>query len=144
MFKTCAVPILNSVLEGYNGTIFAYGQTGTGKTWTMEGEDTEANKGLTPRRFRYIFETIDKTESTQYLVRASMLELYNENINDLLDPAGKNLNIREDKETGFYVQGLSNQVVHSEEELKKIMLTGQANRVTAATGMNAVSLGLWK
>jgi kinesin family protein 3/17 len=74
------------VLIGYNGTIFAYGQTGTGKTYTMEGsDDKEEFKGIVPRSIRYIFNAIKAAANTKdYLVRASFLELYNEELIDLL------------------------------------------------------------
>lgn len=71
-------------------------------------------KGLTPRSFQYIFDFIKKSEMTQYLVRASMLELYNEEVNDLLNISGKNLKIKESPDKGFYVPDLSDRVVHSE------------------------------
>merc|ERR1719473_2629400 len=81
LYNATAKPILDSVLEGYNGTIFAYGQTGTGKTFTMEGVNTpEELKGVIPRSFNQIFEQIELRggQSTEFLVRASYLEIYNE------------------------------------------------------------------
>ena len=86
VFEDTALPIIESVLEGYNGTIFAYGQTGTGKTHTMEGkEDDEDLKGIVPRSIKYIFNAIEGAANTKkYLVRTSFLELYNEELIDLL------------------------------------------------------------
>ena len=74
------------MLEGYNGTIFAYGQTGTGKTHTMEGsESDESLRGIVPRAISYIFNAIEEAANTKkYLVRISFLELYNEELIDLL------------------------------------------------------------
>ena len=74
------------MLEGYNGTIFAYGQTGTGKTHTMEGKESPPElNGIIPRTFNHIFQSINaQGQNLQYLVRASFLELYNEEIRDLL------------------------------------------------------------
>lgn len=70
-------------MEGYNGTIFAYGQTGTGKTHTMEG--TGSDIGIIPRSFKKIFELIKlKSKSTNYIIRVTYLEIYNEKIRDLL------------------------------------------------------------
>lgn len=92
IFTLCAQPIVSSVLEGYNGTIFAYGQTGTGKTHTMEGPNLGDQRGIIPRTFQYIFDEIqDPKESQQFLVRASYLEIYNEEVRDLLakDPKNK-------------------------------------------------------
>ena len=87
VFDTVAQPVVDSVLEGYNGTIFAYGQTGTGKTFTMEGVAEPAElKGIIPRAFSEIFEQVqvEAREDLEFLVRASYLEIYNEEIRDLL------------------------------------------------------------
>ena len=78
MFKQAALPIVESVLEGYNGTIFAYGQTGTGKTHTMEGEhEIESERGIIPRTFEHIYQAIEGTPGKNFMVQVSMLELYN-------------------------------------------------------------------
>ena len=79
-------------MEGYNGTIFAYGQTGTGKTHTMEGMDDPPHmKGIVPRAIQYIFNAIEGAANTKkYLVRTSFLELYNEELIDLLAKPEKN------------------------------------------------------
>ena len=99
VYDDSAFSLVESVLEGYNGTIFAYGQTGCGKTHTMVGyEDNDADKGIIPRCFDHIFGVIDdETSGKKFLVRCSYLEIYNENILDLL---GKNhdakLEVKED------------------------------------------------
>jgi hypothetical protein len=97
VYKDTAFPIVESVLEGYNGTIFAYGQTGTGKTHTMEGKESPPElNGIIPRTFNHIFQSINaQGQNLQYLVRASFLELYNEEIRDLLSKGAKKLDIRE-------------------------------------------------
>ena len=89
IFVETAYPIIENVLEGYNGTIFAYGQTGTGKTFTISGipKDPEL-KGIMPRTFETIFKCIQSDTKKQYLVRASYLEIYNEEIRDLLSKNG--------------------------------------------------------
>ena len=85
VYQDTAYPIVESVLQGYNGTIFAYGQTGTGKTFTMEGNpEPLQHRGVIPRAFEHIFQRIAGTPNKQFLVRASFLELYNEEIRDLL------------------------------------------------------------
>mmetsp|Transcript_7002 Transcript_7002/g.13920 ORF Transcript_7002/g.13920 Transcript_7002/m.13920 type:complete len:228 (-) Transcript_7002:1930-2613(-) len=85
LFETTAQPIVDSVLTGYNGTVFAYGQTGTGKTHTMEGQwDPHEMRGIIPRAFNRIFERITDTHDQNFLVRASFLEIYNEEVRDLL------------------------------------------------------------
>lgn len=79
VFQKAALPIIESVLEGYNGTIFAYGQTGTGKTHTMEGDKNNPDeKGIIPRTFEHVFKSIEGTPNLEFVVQASMLELYNE------------------------------------------------------------------
>ena len=98
------------MLEGYNGTIFAYGQTGTGKTHTMAGlEGDPKQKGIMPRSFEDIFKNIeDDSVKTQFLVRASYLEIYNEEIRDLLSKNPKNkLELHEKLDSGVYVKDLS-------------------------------------
>lgn len=86
VYDETAFPLVESVLEGYNGTIFAYGQTGCGKTHTMLGlRDDPEQKGIIPNAFDHIFGCIDEKEgNTKFLVRASYLEIYNEEIRDLL------------------------------------------------------------
>ena len=87
LYAQTASRIVDSVLEGFNGTIFAYGQTGTGKTFTMEGiNHDEQLKGIIPRAFAQIFSQIARegSDTTEFLVRASYLEIYNEDVRDLL------------------------------------------------------------
>jgi kinesin family protein 3/17 len=110
VYRDTASPIVESVLEGYNGTIFAYGQTGTGKTFTMEGKDDPPSlKGIIPRTFDHIFERITGMGvNKQFLVSVSYLELYNEEIRDLLSKNFKSkLEIREKPESGVYIKDLS-------------------------------------
>lgn len=77
--------LFQGVVEGYNGTVFAYGQTGCGKSFSMQGiENPATQRGIIPRAFQHIFESIEVAENTKYLVHASYLEIYNEEIRDLL------------------------------------------------------------
>jgi len=84
IFNQTAKPIIESVMQGYNGTIFAYGQTGTGKTHTMEGSSSAEGKGIIPRTIDCIFESIKSCSNQEFLVRVSMVEIYNEECRDLL------------------------------------------------------------
>ena len=85
IFEETAKPILESVIQGYNGTIFAYGQTGTGKTHTMAGvESDEELKGIIPRTIQYVFDKIKETSGQEFLVRVSFIEIYMEKVKDLL------------------------------------------------------------
>ena len=81
LYEQTARPLVDSVLEGFNGTIFAYGQTGTGKTFTMEGIRSQPElRGIIPSSFAHIFDSIKNGESREFLVRASYLEIYNVNL----------------------------------------------------------------
>eukprot|EP00976_Prorocentrum_cordatum_P041618 844135-Prorocentrum_minimum.AAC.6 len=138
IFEQCARPIVRSCLEGYNGTIFAYGQTGTGKTHTMEGlPDDPEQRGIIPNCFQTIFADIERSTDKDYLVRASFLEIYNEDIRDLLakNPDNK-LEMKESADTGVYVKDLTNYVVKSVPELRNVLAVGKKNRSTGATLMN--------
>uniref|UniRef100_A0A3P8US63 Kinesin-like protein n=1 Tax=Cynoglossus semilaevis TaxID=244447 RepID=A0A3P8US63_CYNSE len=134
-------PLIDSVLEGFNGTIFAYGQTGTGKTYTMQGAWLDPEKrGVIPNSFDHIFTHISRSQSDkQYLVRASYLEIYREEIRDLLSPNhgnGRGLELRENPDTGVYVQDLTLCVCKSIKEIEEVMNVGNQARAVAATDMN--------
>lgn len=142
IYKECAKPVIDFLLEGFNCTIFAYGQTGTGKTFTMEGDAKNPEMlGLIPRSFNQIFEVIDSAgENQDYLVRVSMLELYNENLKDsLVGEGGKKLEIHEDPKTGFYVKELTSYTVKKASELLEKLNYGKSSRQVRATEMNDYS-----
>ncbi|KAK2106103.1 Kinesin-like protein kif17 [Saguinus oedipus] len=85
IYNEIAYPLVEGVTEGYNGTIFAYGQTGSGKSFTMQGlPDPPSQRGIIPRAFEHVFESVQCAENTKFLVRASYLEIYNEDVRDLL------------------------------------------------------------
>eukprot|EP00911_Craspedida_sp_UC1_P002809 UC1_evm1s2054 len=141
IYEDFGFPLIESVLEGYNATVFAYGQTGCGKSFTMEGiPHPPEHRGITPRSFEHVFQEVAVQSNKRFLVRASYLEIYNENIRDLL---GRNhaakLDLKEHPEHGVYVKDLSEHVVHSAQELTKLMADGTRNRSTGATLMNADS-----
>eukprot|EP01137_Pigoraptor_chileana_P013076 Opistho-2@66158 len=134
-------PMVESVMAGYNGTVFAYGQTGCGKTFTMSGlHDPPEHKGIIPSAFEHIFEQIAVQEATQFLIRASYLEIYNEEIRDLLgDNPKARLELKQHPDTGVYVKGLSHITVKSVEEIEQAMTLGYSHRTTGATLMNQES-----
>ena len=138
VFQETAMPIVESVVQGYNGTIFAYGQTGTGKTYTMEGDfETDLNKGIIPRSFDLMFNLINATYNTNFLIQCSYLELYNEEVRDLLSKSHQQkLDIREDPETGFYVQDLSHWIVKAPKDMTELMLRGRELKVIKGHNMN--------
>ncbi|KAI1892861.1 hypothetical protein AGOR_G00137880 [Albula goreensis] len=131
-------PLVDSVLLGFNGTIFAYGQTGTGKTYTMEGVRNDPEKrGVIPNSFDHIFTHISRSQNQQYLVRASYLEIYQEEIRDLLSKdQARRLELKERPDTGVYVKDLSSFVTKSVKEIEHVMNVGNQNRSVGATNMN--------
>ncbi|CAF4149378.1 unnamed protein product, partial [Rotaria magnacalcarata] len=139
IYNLVARPIVDAVLEGYNGTIFAYGQTGTGKTFTMEGKkDDNKNYGIILNSFAHVFLEISKASNdVGYLVNVSYLEIYNEEIRDLLGKdRDKSLDIKERPNVGVYADGLSAHACHSATEMESLMRGGSYNRHTGQTLMN--------
>nr|XP_031320113.1 kinesin-like protein KIF17 isoform X6 [Camelus dromedarius] len=138
IYNEIAYPLVEGVTEGYNGTIFAYGQTGSGKSFTMQGlPDPPCQRGIIPRAFEHIFESVQCAENTKFLVRASYLEIYNEDVRDLLGADTKQkLEMKEHPEKGVYVKGLSMHTVHSVAQCEHIMETGWKNRSVGYTLMN--------
>ncbi|XP_043365939.1 kinesin-like protein KIF3C isoform X2 [Dermochelys coriacea] len=134
-------PLIDSVLQGFNGTIFAYGQTGTGKTYTMQGAWTDPEKrGIVPNSFEHVFTHISRSQNQQYLVRASYLEIYQEEIRDLLaKDQTKKLELKENPETGVYIKDLSSFVTKNVKEIEHVMNLGNQTRSVASTNMNEYS-----
>ncbi|XP_059144638.1 kinesin-like protein KIF28P isoform X3 [Physella acuta] len=137
--------VLKNAWDGFNSTLFAYGQTGSGKSWSIVGYGV--NKGVVPLFCENMFKGIDEkkkaADKTEYEVTYSMLEIYNEQVRDLLDPNGGNkrggLRIRQHPKTGFYVEGLIIVPVQSYKDIETKMDEGTRNRTVAATNMNATS-----
>ncbi|CAM9173986.1 unnamed protein product [Scytosiphon promiscuus] len=141
VFDYVAKPLVSDLFDGYNGTIFAYGQTSSGKTHTMEGPSIhdEDLAGVIPRTVREIFFAVaEAPDSVEFVIKVSYIEIYMEKIRDLLDTyhTKMNLPVREDKQRGVYVAGATEEYVTSADELIAVMSAGAKNRVTAATGMN--------
>lgn len=143
VYDLAARDTIEDVLAGYNGTIFAYGQTGAGKSFSMSGADVThpETKGIIPRACDHIFQHIAAdVAGTEYTLKCSFLEIYKENIHDLLDPeTGGNLRVRETPSRGVWVQGLSEHFVTSVEDIIDLLQTGEKFRAVSATRMNAVS-----
>ncbi|XP_074592695.1 kinesin-like protein KIN-5A isoform X2 [Curcuma longa] len=153
LFDQAISPIVNEVLEGYNCTIFAYGQTGTGKTYTMEGGSKAKNgefpsdAGVIPRAVRQIFSILE-AQCAEYSMKVTFLELYNEEITDLLtlddskfsdDKSKKPIALMEDGKGGVFVRGLEEEVVYTASEIYKILDKGSTKRRTAETLLNKQS-----
>ena len=165
VYLASALPSVKAALRGYNAAIIAYGQTGAGKTHTMEGAPEGEQRGIVPRAVADAFAGIEAddlanggagaggpapspsspSDSTatatpaRFLVRASYLQIYNETISDLLRPERTNLAIREDARRGVFVEGLSEWVVRSPAEVHALMARGRAVRATGATRLNEAS-----
>ncbi|CAG7709471.1 unnamed protein product [Allacma fusca] len=152
VYKAVVAPLLEKVIQGYNCTVFAYGQTGTGKTFTMEGERSETAvnwsqdpmAGIVPRALGQLFDEL-RAQNAEFTIRVSFLELYNEELYDLLAPVEgaklKNLRMFEDpnKKNSITISGLEEVIVQSKHEVYQIMEKGSERRRTAATLMNASS-----
>ncbi|KAF2020841.1 kinesin-domain-containing protein [Aaosphaeria arxii CBS 175.79] len=133
---------VDDILNGYNGTVFAYGQTGAGKSYTMMGSDIDDDegKGIIPRIIEQIFASMLASPSNiEYTVRVSYMEIYMERIRDLLNPVNDNLPVHEEKSRGVYVKGLLEVYVSSVAEVYEVMRRGGAARAVSATNMNQES-----
>ncbi|XP_030299757.1 kinesin-like protein KIF3B [Sparus aurata] len=131
-------PLVVSVLQGFNGTIFAYGQTGTGKTHTMQGVSNDPDmRGVIPNSFQHIFTQISRTQNQKYLVRSSYLEIYQEEIRDLLcKDNNRKLELKENPDCGIYVKDLSSVVTKNATEIEHVMNIGNQSRSVGFTNMN--------
>ncbi|KAG4934658.1 hypothetical protein JHK85_049577 [Glycine max] len=133
IFEHVGVPLVEHCLAGFNSSVFAYGQTGSGKTYTMWGpanclSDENDQQGLAPRVFQQLFERISEEQTKHsenqlsYQCHCSFLEIYNEQIMDLLDPSQKNLQIREDVKSGVYVENLTEEDVSSMKDVTQLLI----------------------
>ncbi|XP_041365927.1 kinesin heavy chain-like isoform X2 [Gigantopelta aegis] len=138
VYNVAAKPIVADVLGGYNGTIFAYGQTASGKTHTMEGVMGDSNlSGIIPRIIADIFNYIyGMDENLEFHIKVSYFEIYMDKIRDLLDITKTNLAVHEDKNKTPYVKGCTERFVSSPEEVMDTIEDGKANRHVAVTNMN--------
>lgn len=134
-------------MEGYHGTVFAYGMTGTGKTFSMQG--TATNPGVIPLAITDIFSYIRETPHREFLLRVSYLEIYNERINDLLagpvvgmggqPGAQEEIKLREDSKRGVYATPLKEEIVQSPTQLLRVISRGDQARRVAGTQFNSRS-----
>ncbi|XP_029010878.1 kinesin-like protein KIF1B isoform X2 [Betta splendens] len=135
--------MLQHAFEGYNVCIFAYGQTGAGKSYTMMGKQEEGQEGIIPMLCEDLFEKINEDnnkEELSYSVEVSYMEIYCERVRDLLNPKNKgNLRVREHPLLGPYVEDLSKLAVTSYTDIADLMDAGNKARTVAATNMNETS-----
>uniref|UniRef100_A0A673KUP8 Kinesin-like protein n=1 Tax=Sinocyclocheilus rhinocerous TaxID=307959 RepID=A0A673KUP8_9TELE len=138
VYDTCAKQIVKDVLGGYNGTVFAYGQTSSGKTHTMEGQLHNSQlKGIIPRIAQDIFDHIySMDENLEFHIKVSYFEIYLDKIRDLLDVSKTNLAVHEDKNRVPFVKGCTERFVSSPEDVMDVIDEGKSNRHVAVTNMN--------
>ncbi|KAI0175644.1 kinesin-domain-containing protein [Hypoxylon sp. FL1284] len=146
VYDHIAKRLVRRVMEGYHGTVFAYGMTGTGKTFSMQG--TASSPGVIPLAITDIFSYIRETPSREFLLRVSYLEIYNERIHDLLSMSSGNgvggnaqeeIKLREDSKRGVYATPLKEEIVQSPTQLLRVIARGDQARRTASTQFNARS-----
>ncbi|XXG93977.1 Kinesin-like protein kip2 [Hypoxylon texense] len=146
VYDHIAKRLVRRVMEGYHGTVFAYGMTGTGKTFSMQG--TASSPGVIPLAITDIFSYIRETPSREFLLRVSYLEIYNEKIHDLLSMSSGNgvggnaqeeIKLREDSKRGVYATPLKEEIVQSPTQLLRVIARGDQARRTASTQFNARS-----
>uniref|UniRef100_A0A1A9WUC4 Kinesin motor domain-containing protein n=1 Tax=Glossina brevipalpis TaxID=37001 RepID=A0A1A9WUC4_9MUSC len=141
VYKAAGEPLVNDVLEGYNGTLFAYGQTSSGKTHSMEGIIGDAvEQGIIPRAVNEIFDRIHNMEEHfEFRIKVSYYEIYMEKIYDLLDVSKVNLQIHENRNRKPYVKDVTERYVSSPQEVFDIIEEGRSNRHVSVTNMNKCS-----
>ncbi|KAJ5475068.1 Kinesin-like protein KIN-7Dchloroplastic [Penicillium diatomitis] len=146
VYDAAAKRLVRRVMEGYHGTVFAYGMTGTGKTFSMQG--TATSPGVIPLAITDIFSFIRETPHREFLLRVSYLEIYNEKIHDLLStsvtngvaaPPQEEIKLREDSKRGVYATPLKEEIVQSPTQLLRVIARGDHARRTSSTQFNARS-----
>ncbi|KAF7100132.1 hypothetical protein CFC21_101676 [Triticum aestivum] len=136
VYDVAAQHVVSGAMQGINGTIFAYGVTSSGKTHTMHGD--QRSPGIIPLAVKDAFGIIQETLNREFLLRVSYLEIYNEVVNDLLNPAGKNLRVREDLQ-GTFVEGIKEEVVLSPTHVLSLIAAGEEHRHVGSTNFNLLS-----
>ncbi|XP_064390878.1 uncharacterized protein LOC135338733 isoform X11 [Halichondria panicea] len=136
LYEKLAEPIVEGVMDGINGTIFAYGQTASGKTFTMMGEEPH-HPGVILKAASHIFSLIQERPDRDHIIRASYLEIYNESLTDLLRPEKKHLNLRIGEIDGnFVVHGLSEEPISLPQDIYQLIEIGEKNRTFGSTNAN--------
>ncbi|KAJ6380823.1 hypothetical protein OIU77_029673 [Salix suchowensis] len=137
VYRSKTKEIVTAAVRGFNGTVFAYGQTNSGKTHTMRGTANEP--GVIPLAVHDLFHIIQQDVDREFLLRMSYMEIYNEDINDLLAPEHRKLQIHESTERGIYVAGLREEIVASPQQVLDLMQFGESHRHIGETNMNLYS-----
>ncbi|KAF1870075.1 hypothetical protein Lal_00017655 [Lupinus albus] len=136
VYDVAAQHVVSGAMEGINGTIFAYGVTSSGKTHTMHGD--QRSPGIIPLAVKDAFSIIQETPNREFLLRLSYLEIYNEVVNDLLNPEGQNLRVRQHTQ-GTFVEGIKEEVVLSPAHALSLIAAGEEHRHVGSTNFNQLS-----
>jgi kinesin family member 5 len=146
VFRIVGQRVIDGVLNGYNGTIFAYGMTGTGKTYSMLGkynyskeEDSNEDRGIIPRSLEKIFDHTREDFDNEYSISVGFIQIYMEMIQDLLEPDNQFIKIRELPGKGVYVDNTTWVSVKNVQQSMRTFKFGEQNRATAFTNLNAHS-----
>ncbi len=144
IYDSCVLDLVNSCIDGFNCTIFAYGQTGSGKSFTMgsSNNNNESTLGIIPRVINDIFDLVKKKEddNSDYKIYVQYLELYGEDIKDLLDNTkSSKVTIRENIDGEVIIVGAKEESVHSKVQMMSLLNDGSKHRTTSATKMNSTS-----
>ncbi|KAL2316687.1 hypothetical protein Fmac_030563 [Flemingia macrophylla] len=160
IFQSVGVPLVKNALAGYNTSILSYGQSGSGKTYTMWGPPSamfeepspQSHKGIVPRIIHMLFSELEREQHASegklfnYQCRCSFLEIYNEQIGDLLDPTQRDLEactchsfIKDDSKNAFYLENLTEEYVTSYDDVTQILIKGLSSRKVGATSLNSKS-----
>ncbi|XP_027930694.1 kinesin-like protein KIN-12F [Vigna unguiculata] len=155
VFQSVGVPLVRNALAGYNTTILSFGQSGSGKTYTMWGPPSamvdesscSSQLGVVPRIFRMLLSELERERLTSneqqfnYQCRCSFLEIYNERIGNLLDPIQKNLEMKDDSRNAPYIENLIEEYVTNYEDVAEILIKGLSRRKKGAPNLNSNSSG---
>ncbi|WJX64872.1 hypothetical protein P8452_49602 [Trifolium repens] len=153
VFQSVGVPLVKNALAGYNTSILSYGQSGSGKTYTMWGPPSamfeehspQSHKGIVPRIFQMLFSELEKEQRNaegkqfNYQCRCCFLEIYNEQVGDLLDPTQRNLEMKDDSKNTLSLENLSEEYVTSYDDVTQILIKGLSSRKVGATTLNSKS-----
>ncbi|NXX86487.1 KIF4 protein, partial [Urocolius indicus] len=146
VFNTAVAPLIRGIFKGYNATVLAYGQTGSGKTYSMGGtytanQEHEPSVGIIPRVIELLFKEKEQRQDWEFTLKVSYLEIYNEDILDLLCPLRERsqISIREEPKEGIKIVGLTERSVTCAQETVSCLEQGNSSRTVAATAMNSQS-----
>ncbi|XP_074910216.1 chromosome-associated kinesin KIF4A isoform X2 [Buteo buteo] len=147
VFNTAVAPLIRGIFKGYNATVLAYGQTGSGKTYSMGGtytanQEHEPSVGVIPRVIKLLFKEKEQRQDWEFVLKVSYLEIYNEDILDLLCPSRERsspISIREDPKEGIKIVGLTERNVTCAQDTVSCLEQGNNSRTVASTAMNSQS-----